>query len=148
MNYPRLDYTERQLLKFDTVRGAPSNRAPAVYAPTSLYVLPQININSNTPWGQVTTHMVNPTRTINNRYLDWKSIAQSTCSTYSGSIAPRSQQDCPDSSFTFVTDMGRLVGGASGPGCIQLGTSSQPHCYSDSQGNYQPWWAKINASSP
>ena len=59
---------------------------------------------------------------------------------------PKQQQDCPDSSFTFVSDMSVHVPGAKWSGCIQLG--DYPYAYSDLEGKYHPHWAKIYTTSP
>ena len=144
--YQELPNFAQRMMDVTNVPGTVEN-VEAIYKPDTYNVLPQQGLIPDTPWQQVSSHMTNPTRSFNNNFLDWRSIASSTCASHNGSIAPRSQQDCPDSSFTYVTDMGRLVAGAKGPGCIQLGISSQPFCYSDKQGNYHPWWDKLKVSS-
>jgi hypothetical protein len=63
------------------------------------------------------------------------------------SVLPTSDRDCPDSSFTFVSDLSRFVPGQTGSGCIQLKSIEYPFCYSDSNGNYKPNYYKIEHTS-
>ena len=141
-------YTEDQLLKYQSVLGAPSPSVPAVFVPTSTHLLPQQGFEPGSRWANVTQALKYPTLNTTNFHLDWKSEARSTCSAYNTPIAPRSQQDCPDSSFAYVTDMSRFIPGAKHSGCIQTGNSSSPWCYSQPNGKYEPSWERIAANSP
>jgi hypothetical protein len=87
----------------------------------------------------------------------WKPILitpESICKTYDrkpvktiigGEIPyiPTRSGDCPDSSFTFVNNLGKWVPGAKGSGCIQLKTISYPFCYNSSPGKFTPNYYKM-----
>lgn len=141
-------YTEDQLMKYTTVLGAPYPSVPAVFAPSSAYMLPQQGMIPGSPWATVSKSLKYPTVSFANNNLDWRQLASSTCASYNTPIAPRSQQDCPDSSFAFMTDMSRFIPGAKYAGCIQTGHSSEPWCHSKPDGTYEPWWERIAANSP
>ena len=65
------------------------------------------------------------------------------CSKYNNKTngIPNEPQDCPDSSFTYVDNIGQFVPGTGKnlnfPGCIQLKEGSN-YCYSNEFGNYVP----------
>ena len=143
-------YTEDQLLKYTSVLGAPPTYVKAVFSPRSAYVLPQDQQTiRGSPWDTVSKALRNPTVMFNNNTaLEWRKNKMDTCSAYNTPIAPRSQQDCPDSSFAFMTDMSRFIPGAKYAGCMQTGASSDPWCYSKPNGTYVPWWERIATNSP
>ena len=48
---------------------------------------------------------------------------------------------CPDSTFTYTTNLSRVIPGAPPiPSCVQL--KDEPFCYSTPDGKFQPWEAK------
>lgn len=48
---------------------------------------------------------------------------------------------CPDSTFTYTTDLSRVIPGAPRvPSCVQL--KDEPYCYSMPDGKFQPWKQK------
>jgi len=54
--------------------------------------------------------------------------------------------NCPDSSFTFVEDMSKVIkDGPKVPGCIQLGES--PYCYSIDGENFLPDYHRLSTTS-
>lgn len=114
--------------------------------PTQQYALPQEGAKGR--FAEVSKLLTATTKSNIVNPLDWKGQAEATCSSYNGSIAPRTPQDCPDSSFSFVTDLSRIVPGQHHAGCIQLGASSSPYCYSKPDGTYEPWWQKLTNSTP
>jgi hypothetical protein len=81
--------------------------------------------------------------------FDWRENAKKVCSYYDSELPPRTDKDCPDSSFSYVHDLSGIVAGApSTPACIQLGYSSEPFCYSTPSGAYVPWFDKLEVTSP
>ncbi len=80
----------------------------------------------------------------------WKQNAEQICSQYNTGLVPKSVQDCPDSSFSYAdqTILQKYIKGAQVGGCIQLGESSQPNCYSDNEGKYKPWFDRLKTRSP
>lgn len=131
-----------------SILGQPSLPIAVQYAPSSTHLLPQQGLVVGSPFDIVSNRLKYPTISNNNMILDWRAQDESICSGYNAVIGPRSQQDCPDSSFSYTTDLSRFIPGANHGGCIQLGYSSQPFCYSTPSGNYKPWWEKLEASSP
>lgn len=119
------------------------------------YALPQIGFVPDSPWAKFSQGMrLNPPPPPSiyspglNPWYNWQANMSSQCSANDAPFAPRTQQDCPDSSYTYVTDMSQFVPNVQGGGCIQLGIGSQNFCYSNEQGKYQPWWEKINVQTP
>ena len=84
------------------------------------------------------------------RWYDWRGNKQATCASYNSPYPPRSPQDCPDSSFSYVTAMSKYIPHAVGGGCIQLGHDAQNWCWTDeaSQGQYDVWWDKVSTQTP
>lgn len=77
-----------------------------------------------------------------NASKSWLANKAYYCSMYDKSYAPKEPQDCPDSSFTYVDNMGVFVHddkytNYNYPGCIQLKESTN-YCYSTPFGNYLP----------
>jgi hypothetical protein len=69
-------------------------------------------------------------------FSDWTRKYIRQCESYNRSSPPLMVQDCPDSSFTFVSDLRAFVPNAEPiPGCIQLKDS--PFCFSTSTGKYE-----------
>jgi hypothetical protein len=76
------------------------------------------------------------------------------CSQYDKPYTPTEPQECPDSSFTFVDNIGKFVpqslikhkSDLNYPGCIQLKENSN-YCYSTPFGNYIPNVEVLNARS-
>jgi len=113
------------------------------------YLLPQTGMVDNSRWQQVSqSYVMDPSKPFNIPWYDWPAQKRSQCRAYNTDIAPRSPQDCPDTTFTYVTDMSKFVPGVKGGGCIQLGIDSDAFCHSDEKGKYHPWWAKIQVSTP
>lgn len=113
------------------------------------YLLPQTGVVQGSSWQKVSHSMqLDPSKPYNIPWYDWPAKMKSQCRGYNAPVAPRSPQDCPDTSFTYVTDMSKFIPGAKGGGCIQLGIDSDAFCYSDDQGQYHPWWSKIQVSTP
>ena len=86
------------------------------------------------------------------RLYDYKQEAVGLCDLHNKGRKiqpPRSDMDCPDSSFSFVpAELMKIYTGEDHPGCIQLQEMSYPNCYSDASGRYHPWIAKIDAMNP
>ena len=81
--------------------------------------------------------------------FDWRENAKAVCSSYDRELPPRTDTECPDSSFSYVDNLAGIVAGVlSTPGCIQLGYSSEPFCYSTPSGAYVPWFEKLEVTSP
>ena len=93
-------------------------------------------------------------------YVDWTAKYYGICSKYNPPpvsshptlddfkygekpVYPQSEQDCPDSSFTFTTDMSKLIKGAAAiSGCAQL-VNNTAYCYSNEEGKYLPDLKKL-----
>ena len=113
------------------------------------YVLPQTGVVQGSTWQKVSHSIqMDPSKPYNIPWYDWPARMKSQCRGYDAPVAPRSPQDCPDTSFTYVTDMSKFVDGVKGGGCIQLGIDSDAFCYSNEEGKYQPWWSKVQVSTP
>jgi len=80
------------------------------------------------------------------KWYDWKRNKRATCASYNTDTPPRKQQDCPDTSFSYVSDMSQYIPGAKGGGCIQLGIDAQNWCWT-TDGNYDVWWDKVATQS-
>lgn len=112
------------------------------------YMLPQVGFVEGSDWQKMTHSMfLNDSKPYLVPWYDWRGQMQAQCSANNAPIAPRTQQDCPDSSYSYVTDLGKFIPGAVGGGCIQLGQDAQNYCYSDQKGQYHVWWDKVNATS-
>lgn len=112
----------------------------------TLYVA---GVEPHSPWMNVLSNFQTNDNERNNTYLlDFPQQRHNECSYYDGPYAPRTPQDCPNSSFDFVTDMSKYVTGENHAGCMQLGPTSIPYCYSDAKGKYQPWKLRLQAYSP
>ena len=108
-------------------------------------IFPPLNtskFNAKTPGIVPTTSFVTTT-TVG----DWVNQSKNLCSAYNTIQAPSDEMSCPDSSFTFVDNLGRFVPGVNHPGCIQL-TRQGVNCYSHADGTYSPWWQKVLLKSP
>ena len=115
------------------------------------YLLPQKGFVEGSDWQKISHSMfLNDEKPYLVPWYDWRGQMKAQCSFNNAPIAPRTPQDCPDSSYTYVTDMSKFIPGAKPGigGCIQLGEGSQNFCYSDPEGKYHPWWDKINVTSP
>jgi hypothetical protein len=117
--------------------------------PVRQHMFPQQDVLPASKWGQVSANMYKQAPAmLAGRYLSFPNQDVNICSSHDGFVAPRAQQDCPDSSFDFVTDVSPFVAGQQGSSCIQLGIQDYPFCYSDPRGKYHPNWTKIKVSSP
>ena len=121
------------------------------------YQLPQTGFEDGKGWQEISQSMIiSPPSPPSlkapslNRWYDWQANMQSICSSYDAPIAPRTPQDCPDTSFSYVTDLSKFVKDVpkGQGGCIQLGRDSQNFCYSDKRGKYHVWWEKVATQSP
>jgi hypothetical protein len=102
----------------------------------------------NSPWMNVLSNFqLNDGLGDNTYLLDFPQQRKNECAYYNGPYAPRTPQDCPNSSFDFITDMSKYIPGSKHAGCIQLGTTSIPYCYSDAQGKYKVWNKRLQAFS-
>jgi len=89
-----------------------------------------------------------------NASKSWLANTVYQCSQYDKDNAPEEPQDCPDSSFTYVDNIGLFVpqdtlknkNDLNYPGCIQLKENSN-YCYSTPFGNYIPNVEVLNARS-
>ena len=82
----------------------------------------------------------------------WLANKTYICSNYDNKSngIPSEPQDCPDSSFTYVDNIGQFVPGSDNnlnyPGCIQLKEGSN-YCYSNEFGDYVPNVEVLNQRS-
>jgi len=117
--------------------------------PVRQHMFPQTDVVPGSKWGQVSAGLYEDAPLmLAGRYLSFPNQAINICSSHDALVAPRAQQDCPDSSFDFVTNVAPYVKGQTGGSCIQLGIQNYPFCYSDAAGKYHPNWTKIRVTSP
>ncbi len=80
---------------------------------------------------------------------DYKREAVEICSSYNKGVIPSKQEDCPDTSFSYIApSLTKVYVGENHGSCIQLQPMSYPNCYSDVGGKYKPWFGRIDAYSP
>lgn len=84
------------------------------------------------------------------RMYNPQTVAAGLCSSYNQDQGPRQQQDCPDSSFTYVNDLTRVTGRLEHhfASCVQAKRGNNPWCYSLPDGTYVPNWDMYVAVSP
>lgn len=131
------------------VQAAPSDCTPRrVSLPTHL--LPQ-TLSPSSPFGLVSSNLTTDTLAFNVKYPDVINQKRAECSSYNdfnAGLPPRNIQSCPNTSFSYVTDLNRYIPGEYHGGCIQLDRQSDGFCYSGADGKYKPWWDKILNTSP
>jgi hypothetical protein len=132
------------------VQAAPSALTPrCVSLPT--HMLPQ-TVPTTAPFGLVSSNLTkNNTLAFNVKYPDVFTQKKAECSSYdefNAGLPPRNIQSCPNTSFSYVTDLNRYIPGAYHGGCIQLDRLSDGFCFSGEDGKYKPWWDKILKTSP
>ena len=115
--------------------------------PESMYTFPQTGSVKGSSWNTLSKSLkTSGVKSLNTSYLAFAEQRNNICSSYDGAIAPRAPQDCPNSSFSYMTDLSKYIPGAKWGGCIQLGNIDYPYCYSDDKGKYHVWQGKLKAS--
>lgn len=119
------------------------------YKESFVYFFPQSNTPSITPdynpfhpafSPERLDYIVNvPSKYKTNASKSWIVDAVVQCSSYSNGRVPTSEQDCPDSSFTYI-DRDDYKG------CAQL-VQNTNYCMSDMYGNYLPNVTKLDVDT-